>query len=116
MLASVETVRWRVRDLRAALLAPSRDPIEKSLAGLVEAAGLLAAVEREIRSNVPAGSEIRRELLALKRDLGSTSRLIEHGARFYRGLAGLLSSATLGYTPSGEAAPLAASGSISIEG
>ena len=101
--------------LRSALLSPTPDAIVECLPGLAEAAQCLGAVEQELRMQGARHPELGRELRALKDDLGLLHRLLEHGAAFYHGLANLMGSATAGYTPSGKAAPLTASGAISIE-
>jgi len=105
-----------VSALRSALLSPTPDAIVECLPGLADAAQCLGAVEQELRMQGVRHPELGRELQALKNDLGLLHRLLEHGAAFYQGLANLMSSATAGYMPSGEAAPLTASGAISIRG
>jgi hypothetical protein len=57
-----------------------------------------------------------RELKSLQADLLAVQKLIEHGAAFHSGWARLLGAAAAGYTSSGEAAPLAARGSLAIQG
>jgi hypothetical protein len=97
------------------LLAPTPEAIERCLPGLAEAADLLGRVQQDLA----AGGErygILMDLHAIKRELGSIHQLIARGAGFYRGWATLLGAATAGYMPSGEAAPVAPSGKISIRG
>jgi hypothetical protein len=123
MRKNISAVRQHVAALRAALLSSSPEPIEQCLPRLVEAAGCLSAIERQLRmdrtvqldtANVDAESVY--ELNALKSDLRAVHKLIEQGAKFYQGWANLLSAATADYTPAGGAAPLSAAGTISIRG
>jgi hypothetical protein len=128
MRRNISAVRQHVAALRAALLSSSPGPIEQCLPRLVEAAGCLGSIERELRerqsrmdrtvqsdtANVDAESVY--ELNALKGDLRAVHKLIEQGAKFYQGWANLLGAATSGYTPAGEAAPLSAAGTLSIRG
>jgi hypothetical protein len=137
-LATIHDVRASVAALRAALKKPSPDQLLACLPALSEAAERLSAIEAELlrngRTTTPGGSsgdqpdsepastwradsvEIARALKSLKSDLRAAVNLIEHGAAFYRGWARLLGAAASGYTPSGEAAPLAAPGSVSVAG
>jgi hypothetical protein len=103
--------------LRAALLSGSLEEIEMSVPALTDAARDLHTLELEVP---PAGSpkraSLKRELLALKRLLDSTARLIHSGAALEQGWAQLLSAAASGYTASGVAAPLTATTHLSVEG
>lgn len=121
MRKNISAVRQHVAALRAALLSSSPEPIEQCLPRLVEAAGCLGALERELRErrlrmDRTADAESVYELNALKGDLQAVHKLIEQGAKFYQGWANLLSTATADYTPAGAAAPLSAAGTISIRG
>ena len=110
MRENLNVVRQHIAGLRAALLLPTPEAIERSLPGLIEAAGLLReAGDRPSR-------ELHNDLAAVQSDLRSVARLIDHGAALNLGWARLLGAATAGYTPSGEAAPLTAPGSISVQG
>jgi hypothetical protein len=137
-LASINDARASVAAVRAALKKPSPDQLMACLPALSEAAGRLSAIETELLRNgrtakqdrpsdnepdsewvstsPPDSGEITRALKSLKSELRAAVNLIEHGAAFYRGWARLLGAATAGYTPSGEAAPLAAPGSVSVAG
>ncbi len=137
-LAGINDVRASVAALRAALKKHSPDQLLACLPALSEAAERLSAVETELLRNsrsaqldrCPGGQadserlitspadlgEITRALKSLKSDLRAAVNLIEHGAAFYRGWARLLGAANAGYMPSGEAAPLAAPGSVSVAG
>ena len=88
--------------------------------GLSQAAGRLSAIEHRWNAHpvVPAAVSIDqvRELKSLQADLRAVQKLIEHGAAFHRGWARLLGAAAAGYTSSGETAPLAARGSLAMEG
>jgi hypothetical protein len=118
MLNKVRNVRAQIAVLRAALLGPLPDPIFQCLSGLAEAARSLGSVEHELRttSGRNENPELSAEVKALKDDLRLVKGLIERGAAFFHGWASLLGAATDGYRPSGEAAPLAASGCISMQG
>jgi len=114
MRSSVETIRKHIEALRLALLAPSPEGMEQCLPVLADAAGSLISIQRELgRSG--GDPELGRELKALKQDLAAVHKLIEHGASFWNQWAKLLGSLS-GYTPSGEARPVAAAGTISIQG
>ncbi len=139
-LATINDVRASLAALRAALKKPSPDQLLACLPALSEAAARLSGIEAELlegnraaardgrsgekspnsgqfsASSPPDSVKIARALKALKSDLRATVNLIEHGAAFYRGWARLLAAAASGYTPSGEAAPLAAPGSVSVAG
>jgi hypothetical protein len=118
MLSKLRNARAQVATLRMALIGPFPEPIIQCLPGLAEAAQNLASVEQELRAmgTRPEDPRLRAEVEALKRDLYLVNGLIERGAAFFQGCASLLGAATAGYRPSGEAAPLIASGCISIQG
>ena len=137
-LATINDARASIAALRAALKKSSPDQLMACFPALSQAAERLSAVETELLRNSstaerdsPSGDqadsersitspedsgEITRALKSLKSDLRAAANLIEHGAAFYRGWARLLGAAAAGYTPSGEAAPLAAPGSVSVAG
>jgi hypothetical protein len=111
----LNSARTRVARMRAALLAPTPEAIERCLPGLAEAADLLGRVQQDLA----AGGErhnVLMDLHALKRELGAIHQLIARGAGLYRGWSKLLGAATAGYMPSGEAAAVAPSGKVSIRG
>ena len=122
MRSKISVARTHVAALRAALLSPSVDELAAGgiagcVGGLVEAAQCLGVVEERLRAGDAAHhDELRRELGALRNDLRGVRALIEQGAAFYLGLAKLLGAATAGYMPSGAAAPLNASGALSLKG
>lgn len=116
MRSSVETIRKHIEALRLALLAPSPEGIEQCLPALADAAGSLISIQRELISAGRGDSEFERELKALKKDLAAVHKLIEYSAAFWNQWARLLGSMAGGYTPSGEARPVAAAGTISIQG
>ena len=116
MLSSLRRAREHVAALRGALVSPSPEEIERFLPALVEAAACLGSVQHEIETSSTGVPELREELHALKSELALVQRLIEHGATFYQGWARLLGSATGGYTPSGESAPLTGARTISAQG
>lgn len=115
MRSNLNLARTRIEQLRSALRSPSPEEIERCLPGLVEAAACLGLIQQQLGCEA-FEPELGRELKALKNDLNLVGRLIEHGAAFYLGWAKLLGSATSGYTPSGEAAPISAAGTMSIRG
>jgi hypothetical protein len=101
--------------MRSALLNPTPEAIEECLPGLAEAADLLGGVQQDLA----AGAErhnIFMDTQALRQELAELNRLIARGADFYRGWAGMLGTATGGYIATGEAAPVAPYGKISIRG
>jgi hypothetical protein len=119
MRTGINAARQHVAALRIALLSRSPEPVEECLPRLVEAAGCLGLIEQQLRTERPDAASVAEsvhELNALKRELRAVQKLIEHGAKFYRGWANLLSAATADYTPAGEAAPLSAAGTIWIRG
>ena len=116
MPSAINNARKHVEALRLALLTPSPEQIVRCLPGLEEAARCLAATERELPRAGPERLELPAELRALKNDLRAVNRLIERGAAYHQGWAKLLGLAAAGYTPTGDAAPIAASGSLSIRG
>lgn len=115
MRSKVNGARREVARLREALLSPSPAEIESCLPALTEAAGCLASLEHDLQSSI-ATPEMEQELQQLKSELKMAAKLIANGAAFYHGWAKLLASAALGYTPSGDAAPLAAAGTVSLKG
>ena len=106
MHSKVHSVRERVAALRAALLAPTPEGLEAELPSLRLALKDLAAAEHPDP----------RELGALARDLHNAQVLIEHGLGTQQGLARLLAASLGGYQPDGEPVPLAAAGTIAVEG
>ncbi len=115
MRSNLKIARNRIEQLRGALLSPSPEEIERCLPGLVEAVACLGLVQQNL-SGEGADPELSRELKTLRIELTAVSRLIEHGAAFYHGWAKLLGSATSGYTPTGDAAPISAAGTMWIRG
>lgn len=120
MRSNINAVRNHVAALRLALLSCSPGEIERSLPGLVEAAGYLSQVEHELRSQPDRGTErhpgLREDILALRHDLGMVGRLLQNGAAFYQGWARVLGAASGGYTPTGAAEPVQTPSAISMEG
>ena len=120
MPSRISKARRHVEALRAALLCPGPEEIERCLPGLEEAARSLAAAETELSASGAARPILARELRALSHELKLASRLIEHGAAFHSGWAKLLGAAAAGYMPTGEAAPITglvqATGRLSVQG
>jgi hypothetical protein len=113
MRLSVETIRKHIEALRLALLAPSPEGMEQCLPALLDAAAFLAGFQPEY--GVPDSSFLS-ELKALKKELAAVSKLVQHGAAFWNEWARLLGSVTGGYTPSGEAQPVTAAGTVCLQG
>jgi hypothetical protein len=118
MLARIQSTRRHMDALRIALLSPSPEEIVNCLPALEEAVSSLHQLEKELldNNNPQARLEIRVALQALQNDLQIARRLIEHGAALYRGWANLLAAAAGGYVATGAPAPLAAVGTVSLEG
>lgn len=116
-LRYIKDVRGAIADLRAVLTDPSPAPerIVGCVPALSEAAGRLNWIEGELRSSRENSPELSVALELLRQELRGVAKLIQHGAAFYRGWANVLGSAAAGYTPSGDAAPLNARGSVRIE-
>ena len=114
----IQNSRSQIAALRDALLTPgiSPDQLVATLPGLSKAVANLSAVERQLSSQFVSKIDVARELQQLKADLRGVAQLIEQGAEFHRGWARVLGSAVSGYTASGDAAPLAARGSVALEG
>jgi hypothetical protein len=103
MRSNPNTALESVAALRDALLSPTPESIEACLPGLVQAAASISADDPK-------------SLYALKDELRIVRNLIEHGEKLNRGLARLLGAKMAGYTATGDAGPLAATGTISITG
>jgi hypothetical protein len=103
MRSNPNTALESVAALRDALLCPTPESIEACLPGLVQAAACIGAGDPK-------------SLYALKNELRVVRNLIEHGEKLNRGLARLLGAKMAGYTATGDAEPLAATGTISITG
>jgi len=123
MRSTIKTVRNHVAALRVALLSPSPEELQTFLPVLTDAAGCLGTIERELRllpdprnTRSQDDPDLARELKALRQDLRTVRKLVEHGAAFWQAWAKLFGAATGGYTPSGEPRPVAAAGSISVQG
>jgi hypothetical protein len=114
--SNIRNARGTIGILRGALLSPSPEEIGQCLSALVEATQCLGSADQELQEQRGERVELLSELVALKRELRVVNKLIQHGVAFYQGWAHLLGAATGGYMPSGEAAPLTASGAISIRG
>jgi hypothetical protein len=143
MRSTIHNAREQVAGLRAALIEASPEGLEELTPGLeAAAAGLRSVVQQlareaeesgdsQVREGSPArgivagamrlreaGDEagLRRELEALAAELRVAGGLIDHGMAFQQGWARMLAVATAGYRPNGEPSPLAAPGTVSLEG
>jgi len=114
MPLTISKIREHVVGLREALLNQGPLAIEHSLPALEAAVGNLQRINVELAAAKPAGFE-RAELIALRSELWRVARLIEHGAALWEGWARVLGAA-LGYTASGDPAPLDATGHLSVRG
>jgi hypothetical protein len=113
---TIKTVRDQVAALRLALLAPSAEGLQRFLPTLAEAAGCLNRIQEELLTRINQDPGFELELKALKRELRAVTKLIEHGAAFWDAWGKLFGAATGGYTPAGEPRPVAAAGTISVQG
>jgi len=124
MRSIITTVIDQVAALRLALLAPSAGRLQSFLPALTEAAASLDRIQRDLaaRPNLPqqrapaSDPEIHSDLMVLRRELRAVAKLIQHGAAFWEAWAKLFGAATGGYTPSGDPQPVAAAGTISVQG
>jgi hypothetical protein len=121
MQSSIKSIRNHVAALRTTLLRPSPEELQRCLPLLTDAAGCLSRIGRDLESrsnrlHQEGDLELGRELKALQRDLRAAGKLIEHGAAFWDLWAKLFGAATGGYMPSGEPRPVAAAGTISVQG
>jgi hypothetical protein len=94
--------------MRAALLTPTPEVIERELPALEETLRCLRTLQPE------AG--LRVELEMLHADVRRVAGLIEGGAALQAGWAKVLAAAAGGYTAGGDAAPLSVRGRLSLEG
>jgi hypothetical protein len=115
MLSKISSARRKVARLREALISPGPEEIENCLPALAEAANYLDSIQEELKFSAPP-PEMDQQLQLLKDELKMATRMIANGAAFYQGWAKLLASAASGYTPSGDAPPLAPAGSVSLQG
>jgi hypothetical protein len=116
MRTNINSARKQVAALRLALISASPEPIEECLPRLVEAGAHLGLVEQALRTGRVSDPDLILELNALKGELRAAGKLVAFGLAFYQGWGRLLASSTAGYTPAGEAAPLVASGTVSVRG
>src|SRR5690242_7963029 len=114
MPLTISKTRELVVGLREALLKQGPLAIEHSLPALEAAVVNLQRIQMELAEGKPASFE-RAELVALRSELRRVVRLIEHGASLWEGWARMLGAA-LGYTASGDPAPLDATGRLSVRG
>ena len=112
--------RTQIATLREALLSRELSPTQliACLPGLSKAAAALGAVEYElrVRPGSAIGARVTRDLKSLQSELDNAAKLIERGAAFHQGWARVLGSAAAGYTASGDGAPLAARGTVALQG
>lgn len=113
MLAQVKSARGRLAEVRAVLQSPSPEELSRCIPLLDEAIACLEAMDP---GQQPRKADLAQELGLLRFELGVVRRLIEGGAEFYQGWARILAMAAVGYTVTGEPAPLTAPGSVSVEG
>jgi Zn-dependent oligopeptidase len=123
MLTHLQRARHNVDAIRAALQSPSPEDVNAALPQLEEAVESLQQLVRELQQNqdtptAPGDNhhEFTLQLHALNTSLDVAQRLVVHGQTFCDGWARILGSATAGYQPSGDAAPLTAPATVSIKG
>jgi hypothetical protein len=113
MLSQVKRARGHLAAVRTLLRSPSAEDVNRCIPLLHEAIACLGASEPT--------PELARELSALRFEVGVVRRLIERGAEFYQGWAKWMAAAAAGqaamsYTETGNPAPRAAPGSLSVRG
>jgi hypothetical protein len=121
--SAIGNARESARHLRAALFSGSLEELEESLPALTDAAQQLRSLEKRASAD-PAGlanpsevhsGDLRGELMELRKALGSAAWLVENGAALQQGWARMLGAA-VGYTASGDAAPLPSTTRIQVTG
>jgi hypothetical protein len=112
----IEQARRHVDALKLALESLSQEEIGNCLPRLDEAVACLQAIEQELNKRPRRAPDIGRQLLSLGNELDIAQRLVIHGSAFCESWGRMLGVAAGGYGATGEAAPLAAPGSVSVEG
>ena len=107
--------------LRIALQSPAPEDVQGCLPTLEETVASLQELVRDLQgqANAPKAEEqtyFTLQLHALNSSLEVAQHLVMHGQTFCDGWARVLGSATGGYQPSGDPAPLSAPGTLSIKG
>jgi hypothetical protein len=96
--------------VRAQVLASSPEEVERCIPVLNEAIACLQGLEPGHDASLLA------ELRSLMFEIGVVSRLVQRGAEFYQDWAKVLAATAAGYTATGDPAPLAAPGALSVKG
>jgi hypothetical protein len=119
--SAINEARESARQLRRALLSGSLEDLGESIPALTGAVRNLQSLEKSLASqgdttgDTTARTRLRRELIELRRDLDSAAWLVLNGAALQKGWARLLGAA-LGYTASGDAAPLPSAARVRVTG
>lgn len=111
--------------LRIALQSPAPEDVQDCLPTLEETVASLQELVRDLQGQgerqvkapqVEEQAYFTLQLHALNSSLEVAQHLVMHGQTFCDGWARVLGSATGGYQPSGDPAPLSAPGTLSIKG
>ena len=113
----LQEARNQLVHLRELLATPTPELLGQCAPLLEEAIRCMREVERDAAaSGLNRKEELRKELRHLHTELTIIGKLMDQASDFYFTWASLLSVAGGGYTPRGEAAPLAAAARISVSG
>jgi hypothetical protein len=113
----VQDARHILIELRELLATPTPSLLGQCAPLLEQAIQCMREVEQHAgNSGLNRKEELRKELRNLHSDLTIIRKLMDQASGFYLAWASLLSVATSGYTPQGEAAPLTATSRMSVSG
>lgn len=113
----VQDARHILIQLRELLVTPTPVLLAECAPLLEQAIECMREVERHAgNSGLNRKEELRKELGSLQGELTTIRKLMDQASGFYLAWASLLSVATSGYTPQGEAAPLRAASRLSVSG
>ncbi|MSV35106.1 MAG: hypothetical protein EXQ47_05840 [Bryobacterales bacterium] len=121
MLTQVKRARGRLAAVRTQVLSSSPEEVEQCIPALEEAIACLRASEPTPDLQAELKPALKKELIALRFELGVIRRLVQRSAEFYQGWAKVLAATAAGYTAmsytaTGDPVPLAAPGSLSVKG
>jgi hypothetical protein len=120
-LESVRTARQRIRTVERELLTPRADSWERCSPEIESAAVLVAKTEQELRDaaaglDIERRSELRNELIGLRRDLRRVNALAIAAIEHYQAWSQLLGLAFTGYSAEGRVIPFTAPVQLCVEG